>query len=263
MCEEKEYRDCKGIIKTYDYRSDIPPDNVVVPRYSALPYYKELQYDLEKKNCALINSYSQHQWIANFDWYYDPQIQKRTFKSYSQDEFPYAPEGAYVVKGETNSKKWNWDKEMFAPTKKDAIRIGANLCSDSLIGSQKIFYREYIPLETFEVGINGLPFSNEWRFFYLGCKLIDYGYYWSCAQKTMNRRQCPGPIMDLAETVCVYASKHVNFYVLDVAMTREGQAILVEINDGSMSGLSNINSHSFYRRLKSYLLNQDIQIHTQ
>jgi hypothetical protein len=43
--------------------------NLVIGRYSVLPYYCELEKDLEISDCNLINTYEEHKFIANFDWY--------------------------------------------------------------------------------------------------------------------------------------------------------------------------------------------------
>lgn len=51
-------------------RSHVKPNDLVVGRYSVLPYYKELEEDITYNEAKLVNSYQQHQWIAQF-YYYD------------------------------------------------------------------------------------------------------------------------------------------------------------------------------------------------
>lgn len=55
-----------------------------------------------------------------------------------------------------------------------------------MIGQQEILYREYIPLETFDVAIGGCPITNEWRFFCYKDKILSWGYYWSIADQKIK-----------------------------------------------------------------------------
>jgi len=43
----------------------IPYNHIVIPRFSALPFYKELEWDVEFLESTLINSYKQHQYVAD------------------------------------------------------------------------------------------------------------------------------------------------------------------------------------------------------
>ena len=226
-------------------------NELVIGRYSCLPYYLELEKDLQNLNCKLINPYSEHSYIANFDWYYD--VKQYTFDTYNDNNFYNAPEGAYVVKGKTNSKKMLWNKLCFALNKQDALKIASELSQDALIGQQGIIYRLYEPLETFEIGLNGLPMTNEFRFFFIGKNLIDYGYYWSIAQ---NEQKCDSSFIDFAKMIAKIISEYCTFFVLDIAKTIKGELRLVEVNDGQMSGLSCISPDRFYKTLSEYFVPQ-------
>lgn len=219
-------------------------NELVIGRYSCLPYYLELEKDLNNFGCNLINSYVAHCYIANFYWYND--VKQYTFKTWNDSNFHNAPEGRYVVKGKTNSRKMRWNSHMFANSKHEAANIAAELMSDPLIGPQGIIYREYEPLETFETGLNGLPMTNEFRFFFLGDKLVDFGYYWGIAEEN---RSCSQDFIDFAKLVAQEISKHCTFFVLDIAKTVTGELRLVEVNDGQMSGLSWIPPLRFYENL--------------
>lgn len=249
-CEfEGEFDAACRYFDTYRFRSEPPAYSTVIGRYSVLPFYSELEVDLcNVDNSKLINSYAQHRWISNFDYYETMEdITPRTWRDGEMPRCEY--DGPFVVKGATNSRKFRWDTHMFARDKRRAIEIGAELSCDDLIGPQGLIYRKYIPLKTFEVGINGLPFTNEWRFFFLGKKLIAHGYYWSTAEKpelaTMDERG-----LALAQKVANRASKHVNFFAVDIAEKADGSGwILIELNDGQMAGLSEIDPYVFYKNL--------------
>lgn len=44
-------------------------------------------------------------------------------------------------------------------------------------------------------------------------------------------------------------SPHINFFVMDVARTEDGKWLLIELNDGQMSGLSENNPEVLYSKL--------------
>jgi len=50
---------------------------------------------------------------------------------------------------------------MYANTKEGLKNTISKLLDDPLIKEQGIVIREYIPLETYEIGINGMRFTNE------------------------------------------------------------------------------------------------------
>lgn len=245
LAEEEELLTAKKYFEVVEQRNSIK-DSYVIGRYSTLPYYKELEEDLKVNNSILVNSYEQYNWIANFDWY--EQLEEFTFKTwFSAVELP--DDGQFVVKGRTNSRKQHWDTKMYAKSKGDAIEIGWKLSQDSLIGSQGIVYRKFEKLVTYETGINGLPFTNEWRCFFYKGQLVSYGYYWSIADKTKEKEELPKEALDFVQKVADIAKNHVNAFVLDIAQKENGDWVLVEVNDFQMAGLSCINYDDFYSSL--------------
>src|SRR6185312_5719872 len=246
LAEEGELQAIQKCFPSCFYRSSIPKGSLVIPRYSALPYYKELEMDVNALGSSLINSYEEHNWVANF--YYYEVLKNFTFETWDDTNFYRAPEGAYVVNGRTNSRKQNCNKQMFAASKREAINIAAELAGDSLIGPQGIIYRKYVPLKTYGYGFNGLPFTNEWRFFFLGKRMLSCGYYWSNSET--RPAKCPHECIAFAHEVADATHEFIPFYVLDIAEKAEGGWILVEINDASMSGLSDNNPHELYSNLR-------------
>ncbi len=225
----------------------------VIGRYSTLPFYRELEKDLEYNGCRLINTHSEHCWIADFGYYHD--LKEFTPDSWTQDNFYLAPEGQYVVKGRTNSRKHQWKTHMFAETKKQAIEICHELLQDPLISSQGIIFRKYEPLRILDVDhINGMPFSNEWRLFFYKTTLLSHGYYWSTAEdETIKLATMNDAGLHFAQTIATIAAEYVNFFVLDIAQKENGDWILIEMNDGTMSGLSENDPHVLYSSLSQVL----------
>lgn len=218
-------------------------NKLVIGRYSVLPYYAELENDLAAQGSRLANTLRQHQWIAGFDWYETlVDMTPRTWRTLASVKRGVP----LVVKGATNSRKFEWKQKMFAPTWEDALRITTELGQDGLIGPQGLVYREFVPLRVLEVGLNDLPFANEWRFFFWGRDNLAYGFYWTATDaRAAITEQGIKVAMEAAERV----AQHAQFFVIDVAETADGRWIVIEVNDGQMSGLSEVNAHDLYKNL--------------
>lgn len=220
-------------------------DRIVYGRYSCLPFYEELEEELLSLGSQLVNSYAQHQYIADFQYYHD--VAKYTFPSWHNlADTTYG--GPFVIKGRTNSRKHQWDTHMFAADRSRAMDVASELNNDGLIGFQNLIYRKYIPLKTFEVGLHDARFCNEWRIFYLGNKRLAHGFYWSQLDD-LSQIYIQPEAFELADEVAKIVSESVNFFVLDVAEKEDGGWILVEVNDAQQSGLSMIDPEEFYGNL--------------
>lgn len=226
-------------------------DSLVIGRYSVLPFYEELDRDLRLIGSRLINTVAEHRWISNFDYY--REVKDFTPETWDESSIHLCQHpGPFVVKGKRSSKKWRWKSRMFARNKPEALRLGERLKEDSEINEQGIVYRRYVPLKTFEVGRDGLPYTNEWRFFYLGTMLLSVGYYWSvgdCFRQAAMSDEC----MILARQIANIVSRFATFYTLDLAETEDGRWILIEINDGQMAAPAEHDLDELYANLKNAL----------
>lgn len=203
---------------------------LVVGRYAIEPFYDELDSDLHLLGSRLINTPEEHRWITSFDYY--QQLQGFTPETWDEENFYMCQyPGPFVVKGKLNSKKHNWDTHMFAASKQAALEVAERLKVDADLRQQGVVFRKYVPLLTYEVGLHGLRYTNEWRLFFFGETLLSAGYYWSLAD-CLDRVELKPPGMQLARDVARIAGKFTKFYTLDVAETEEGDWILIEINDG-------------------------------
>lgn len=233
-------------------RMTIKAGDLVIPRFSALPFFKEQEYDISSVGAKMINNLSQHNYIVDmYNWYedlidYTPKTYKRLV------DLP--EKGSFVLKGQTNSKKFNWKTHMFAIDKKAAIKVEGRLHTDSLITYQNIYIREYMPLKTFMVGLQDLPITNEYRFFCYKDKILSGGYYWSSHVEDLkdlginvNINQVP---KEFLKKVINIVKNKVNFYVIDVAETKNNEWIVIELNLGEQSGLSENDPGMLYSNLK-------------
>jgi len=242
-------------------RMEIQANDLVIARFSALPFYKEQEYDINYVGAKIINTYKQHRYIADlFNWYedlidYTPKTYKRLV------DLP--EKGPFILKGETNSKKYYWKEMMFAADKKAAIEIEGKLHRDGLLTYQKIYIREYIPLKTFMIGIQDLPITNEYRFFCYKDKILSGGYYWSSHVLDLEEIGIKPNINEVPKNflnkVMSIVKNKANFYVLDVAETANGDWVVIELNDGQCSGLSENDPNIMYTNLKKVLQEEEKQ----
>lgn len=233
-------------------RPDIKSGDLVIGRYSLWPFYNDQFKDIEYVGAKLINSYNQHIYISDLQNYvFDlKELTPKTWRDLND-----LPENtSFILKGETNSKKSSWKRDMFAPSKKEAIEIYARLSDDSLIGQQHIYIREYVPLVKYLDGINGMPVTKEFRFFVAYNQIVCGEYYWQNYIDDLSFKPDPGEVpQSFLEEVIRRVDSQSNFYVIDVAQTMSGNWIVIELNEGQQSGLSCNNPETFYNNLSRIL----------
>jgi hypothetical protein len=226
-------------------------NRLVIGRYSVEPFYDELERDLQLVGSRLINSCEEHHWITSFAYYRD--LKDYTPETWDDQNIHLcAHQGPFVVKGRISSKKHNWKTLMFAPTKRAALELAERLKEDADMREQGIIYRKYVALKTYEVSHNGLPYTNEWRFFYLNNRRLACGYYWSQADCVQQADLKPQGLA-LADRVASIAAKNVKFFSFDLAETESGEWILIELNDGQTAAPSELDLDQLYGGLRAGL----------
>lgn len=230
-------------------------EDYVLPRYSILPYAEDFYKELDAKGIKHVSSYRQHKWIADVEKWL-PYLEDVSPKCWREDELSKLPEkGRYVLKGQTNSRKDRWATHMFANGRREAIEVFCRLTDDSLINTQKVVIREYVPLRTFMVGLNEVPITNEYRFFVFGGEIVSWGYYWQNyyddlpieAKTVIGEVESYLPLEWLQEIIGRLA--FLEWFVIDIAQKEDGGWVVIELNDAGMSGLGCIDPKVFYREL--------------
>lgn len=256
LAEEAEHRAADKHFKVVEHRTAIPRGSLVIPRYSALPYYRELEQDMETMGCKLTNTYREHSYVAHLsNWYHDLEdVTPKTW--FALDQCP--EEGPFVVKGSTNSRKFEWDTHMFARNRREAVEVASRLLGDSMIGEQSIVIREYVPLTKLADGLRGLQICEEYRFFVLHGDIVDAGFYWSSHTDDLDREYNPAAEVPMSFLLPIIEriAPNIPFFVIDVARKADGGWTVIELNDGQQSGLSTIDPDRFYKRLR-----EAVQIH--
>ncbi len=226
-------------------RMHIRPGDLVVSRYSALPFYKEQEADITIAGGRIINSIYQHAYVADMrNWVED--LQDLTPKTWFRlEDIP--EQGPFVLKGQTNSRKEHWNTHMFAKDRVEAFAVADRLMMDGFIGhgGQDVYVRQYVPLVTYGHGLNGLPVTEEHRFFVCRGKILSSGYYWASWGDTIHESDPtwapPSPSdvpKEFLREVITRVGRKSDFYAVDVARTQAGNWMVVELNEGQMSGPS-------------------------
>jgi ATP-grasp domain, R2K clade family 3 len=237
-------------------RMKIGENKLVIGRYAVLPFYKELEDDLALINSKLINSYSQHQYVANLQNWFDDFKLITPHTWFRLEDIP--DKGPFVIKGLTNSRKNLWKSHMFAENKKEAIEVASRLYDDSLISQQGICVREYIPLVNFGYDLGGAPIAEEYRFFFLDGEVLCGAFYWSSHIGMIKEKYGSIPSAsvvpkNMLNKIGIILRNKIRFAVADIAKTQDGSWILIELNDAQMSGLSENDPQELYKRMKEVL----------
>lgn len=236
-------------------RMDLKPGDICIPRYSALPYYDELERDVTKAGAQLLNTHRQHRYAADV-LSYAKDLGGLTPKTWAMpSDVPIDEPGAFILKGATNSKKFLWSTQMFSKDRASIMQVYNRLLDDTMIGQQAIYIRKYVPLRTFMKGLWDLPITREFRFFVYNGKLLSGGYYWASHYEDVQtlvsldlldaRDTPPGFLLDAIAKV----KDNIPFFAIDVAETADNNWIVIELNDGQQSGLSMNSPYVLYKNL--------------
>lgn len=253
---EEEYKICKEVFGSslIESRMDIGENELVVGRYSVLPFYTELYRDCKKRNSNLIHTPQQHNFLADLkEWY--PHFEGYTPRSWWDCGYASVPdtEHGYIIKGATNSRKHQWKNRTYAPDKETLQHHIRLFYEDQMLSEQGLIIREFVKLKTFGWGINDLPITNEWRFFILDNEILSYGYYWSWWEDPPT--ECPEGVefVNFILEKNLFPENGPRFVVMDVGELEKGGWTIIEFNEGQMSGPSLVNVEELYRKLKSCL----------
>lgn len=254
--EKTELESASWFFTCTNRRPDIKKDDYVIGRYSLWPFYAEQAKDINYVGAKLINTYQQHLYVADLGNYVMDlnELTPRTWRNL--EDLP--EKGPFIVKGETNSRKSHWKRDMFAEDKEAAIRIANRLSDDSLLSQQKLYIRKYVPLVKYLDGVNGMPVTKEFRFFVAFGVLLCGGYYWQNYVGDLEKVPSPDEVPKaFLQQVIDRVGDQCNFYTIDVGQTATGEWIVVELNEGQQSGLSCNDPFTLYKNLSQVLINKN------
>jgi len=252
-----EFGICSVFLPTIELRSSIDKNDKILCRYSCLPFYRELEKDIENIGSSMYVPCSHHNTLSKIpNWYneFSDLTPKTWFYIDDIDE-----DTPLFIKGEINSRKDRFKTHCYAANKQEAVNVTDNLLMDTLIQDQQMCYRKFEDFVTFEKSLSGIPVIEEYRFFIFNGKIIGSSFYWSSHEEfasMTNPNRVPSAMLD--EIHRRMSKLGPTIYVVDIARTvsketKFGNWMIIEFNDFQMSGLLLIYEFDFYSNLKKEL----------
>ena len=222
---------------------DVQKGDLVYARHYAWPWERRLDADVARLGATLLNDGFAYRYAA------DPSRWAEDLRGLTPDtwvDFAQLPDDtAFIVKG-SSADKGAWER-MYAPTKSAAIQLRSLLQRDTGMRAQTLVARRYVPLERLGDGLGGCPVSTEFRVFVLDREVVGRGFYWPPEDCTVRDPPPASEIpADFLREALARVHPRLRFYALDVARTAAGDWIVIEVNDGQRSGLSEVRACELY-----------------
>ncbi len=219
---------------------------------------------LAKKNIELINDVNRYRECHEFPSAYDV-IREHTPRSVwiSNDEidqpgrivqaalaFGNAP---LIVKDFVKSRKHEWEEACFIPSAHDhevlerIVRTFIERQAESLTGG--VVLREFVELEPIgSHSKSGMPLTKEFRIFFLDGAPLLIEHYWEEGEYGTTRDVPMDQFINVAR--CLES----RFFTMDIACTKRGEWLIIELGDGQVAGLpERALPAEFYAALKTAL----------
>lgn len=222
-----------------------PVDLPVLLRIGAIPDYQAIESKINNFGMRLLVSKEEHLLCSTIEKWY-PLIKQNTPFTRVYDKLPSLDDlkkdftFPIFVKGNRQTSLHKKSLSIIESEKQYEI-LQNEWENDPILSWQKPAIREYVQLKkvdstTFQ---DIIPISHEFRFFYFKGKYVAHGPYWTIGTRySMDENKLNDALM-----LTKWAAEKVNspFLAIDVALTVEGNWIIIEINDGQESGLVGVN----------------------
>jgi hypothetical protein len=251
--EDQTDRELASAAKYLDVSEDldaIEPGDLVLGRFSLLPFYGDIEAELERRGAKLLLSHDDYDYISDMRRWYADLADLTPETCFDIEELNF--DGPYFVKGITNSLKHRGWKNVYAENRAELEVILEDMKHDPLLSEQPYAIRKFVPLHEYTTLADGTPIAEEYRCFVLDGELMAAGFYWSDHLAKFNEQpnidNIPKEFLDT-----VLKRIELPFYVVDIAITAEGKPIIVELNDPGMSGLAGVSADELYRNIATKL----------
>lgn len=218
--------------------------------------YRELYDALEQKGIYLINTpeeYERYHLLPGWynDFKDDTAASVWTTGNNIEDVFRISKmlEGAYIVKDYVKSRKHEWYDACFVKNiqdKKNLETVANNFISrqgEDLVGG--VVLRKYESLkQTVYHEQSGMPLSEEYRVFVYAGRVLAIDDYW------MEKTDVNISDEEYKWIESIAAKVRSNFVTIDVARKEDGTLIIMELGDGQVSGLQQLEADAFYKAFK-------------
>ena len=223
--------------------------------------YRVLYSKLAAKNIYLINTPEEYEKYHLLPGWYD-DFRDDTPVSMWEDkgtvesalQILRTHKGPFVIKDYVKSRKHEWYDACFireASDRPNTEKIVTNFVERQgcdLVGG--VVFRKYEKLR--QIGFHeksGMPLSEEYRVFVFAGKLMVAGDYWRDDGKAYFSEDEQKWINSCIRKI------ESGFVTMDLARREDGKLIIIELGDGQVSGLQNIDPIQFYAKFNEEFLN--------
>ncbi|NOS91896.1 MAG: ATP-grasp domain-containing protein [Cyclobacteriaceae bacterium] len=157
-----------------------------------------------------------------------------------------------IIKDYVKSEKHHWHTACFVENANDQLKLKSSL--DKLMElrgkhlNEGIVVRAYVDLSDLTThSKSGMPLKEEYRLFFCNHQLLGAYPYWEEGEyKTVQP--------DLNEWITLAKQVESNFFSMDIAKTKSGKWIVIELGDGQVAGIPDrVEKQLFYAALKKLL----------
>lgn len=158
-----------------------------------------------------------------------------------------------IIKDFVKSQKHYWDTACYISSAGDRDKVKSVIEKFiELQGSdlnEGIVIRQFVELNDLSIhSKSGMPLKQEYRLFFLKGKLLGVYEYWEEGQYFEGNF----PPIEVFEDIVQGIES--NFFSMDIAKTKEGEWIIIELGDGQVAGLPNITDrHQFYHSVREII----------
>lgn len=228
-------------------------DCLVIYRGWMMPpdIYQYLFSQLKESGITMLTSPHQYQHYHLLpNWY--PDFNQATIPSYWTTDATLAsalslaqklPSGAYIVKDYVKSRKYEWNDACYLPNINDVAAV-SNVINNfitrqgtNLIGG--VVFRKFVSLNQLNTHAGQLPLAEEYRLFIWANQIITCDNYWNVSHNVIFSTEEQLWIKQLIQRI------DSDFVTLDLARKADGKLIVMELGDGQVSGLQQMNAATF------------------
>jgi ATP-grasp domain, R2K clade family 3 len=157
-----------------------------------------------------------------------------------------------IVKDFVKSQKHYWEAACYVPSSVDKDKVKSvierfiKLQNTDL--NEGLVIREFIELNDLTVhSKSGMPLKQEFRLFFLNTQLLGCYDYWDEGEYSADEHPPLDTFKDLAKNI------ESNFFSMDIAKTKSGDWIIIELGDGQVAGLPDkVDRLQFYEIARQY-----------
>lgn len=224
----------------------------IAGRIGAILNYPKTYDMLAEYGFHLINSPEQHQLASELEQWY-PLIESLTPKSKVYDQFPDFSEVKrefdfpIFIKGNRQTSKHNQALSI-AKTPDEFEKIKEEYAKNAILHWQKVVIREFVDLKPMEYETNDkVQISYEFRTFWWKNKLVGAGHYWSQYLEYNWTTDEQKAAIEIAQSAVQILN--VPFIAVDLALTKDGNWIIIECNDAQESGYCGVRPFNLWKNI--------------